>query len=92
MMSIPGARRLVVIWALIIALTIGSWGLGIGHGSGQTAIDVTAVVLLALSMIKAHLVAFEFMEVRNAPWSLRLAVDGWALATFATLTAVFLTT
>ena len=68
--------RPIVIWLALIALTLLS--LGSRETDWHGDVPVFAVVIVS-ALIKVRLVIYEFMEVRRAPWMLRLSMDGWVI-------------
>jgi len=77
------------IWALLTAGTVASWAVS---RDGQAVPDLnTAVTVSALliAAIKAQLVVYYFMEVRDAPRWLRRTLSGWLILLFAALFAFY---
>ena len=72
-------RKLVLVWAGLVILTIasfeGGWAVPWLARSGWS---VTLVMVVAL--IKVRMVVLDFMEVRHAPWALRAPLECWMLA------------
>jgi hypothetical protein len=84
-------NRLTVVWAILAGLTLVSWALAPGHGSGAVSASVPiTVVVLAMALIKSRLIIGEFMEVRTAPSWLRLATDAWLVVLFGAVLAIYL--
>ncbi|MEH3137259.1 MAG: cytochrome C oxidase subunit IV family protein [Mycolicibacterium neoaurum] len=85
------ARRLDYVWALLIAITVGSWWLG--HAptapgqSGQATITIAALVIAAL---KVGLIVWNFMEARVGPLWLRSSTAMWLVAVLALLLIIYL--
>lgn len=77
-------RRLLRIWALLLALTLGSFVLGVEQSRGLAT--VTAVLILAVAMFKVHLIGTHFMDLRVAPRVLRWIFGGYVIAVFLVLT------
>jgi len=64
------------VWVLLTAATITTtWVLS------KDAFSATAATVgtLALAGWKVRLVLLDFMELRHAPWPLRLAFEAWAI-------------
>jgi Prokaryotic Cytochrome C oxidase subunit IV len=57
-----GTKRLNLVWAALIALTLGSYVLS--HEAGLSALS--AIVLFAISAFKSELVLTNFMEASQA--------------------------
>jgi hypothetical protein len=79
-------RRLVWVWALLLALTLGSLVLGIEQSPGLAT--VAAVIIVGVAMIKVRLIGAHFMDLRVAPRPLRWIFDGYVLAVFLVLSAL----
>jgi hypothetical protein len=74
-----------LVWLLLVAATVVSWG--IGHGVGISDARIGAVAILATAFIKVRFVMFEFMELRDAPGWMRRAAGGWVVTVAALLVA-----
>lgn len=78
------------VWMLLAALTGLSWWLGSGQGSGEVQdFRYTTVGLLALAFFKVRLVILYFMEIRTAPWSLRLVFEAWVVVVALTVISIY---
>lgn len=75
-------------WAALMAATLISWWMGEGHGP-QT---VAAVGVIGVAFLKVLVVGRYFMELRYAPYPLRLVFTGWAVAVCCALIVMYLTT
>jgi hypothetical protein len=78
--------RATGIWLLLLAITaLTAW-----LGSAQTGRDDRAVgaAIVALAFVKIRFVILDFMEVRNAPLTMRLACEGWVLVVGATIVLI----
>lgn len=64
------------IWLLLMLLTATSWWLS---GDFARTHSVTTVILVLVASFKVRLVGLHFMELRRAPWALRLLFEAWAL-------------
>ncbi len=77
------------VWLFLMAATITTtWvlskdGLAATAGTGCT---------LALAAWKVRLVVLDFMELRSAPWPLRLAFEAWSVAVPGMIFAFYLAT
>lgn len=79
-----------LIWLFLVAITLASWALGeTSSHRGDGVVRIATMVLFTLSMIKVRLVMSVFMEVRNAPFGLRLLCDGWVVLTSGSLMAAY---
>ena len=65
-------RKLVMAWAVLLALTLLSFESG-WLGSPEFAI----AVVIGVAMLKVRIVILHFMEVRHAPWALRAPLELW---------------
>ncbi|OBI40672.1 prokaryotic cytochrome C oxidase subunit IV family protein [Mycobacterium kyorinense] len=82
--------RLTGVWLILSAITVVTWWLGPAHTHGTpTASLAITIAVLALALVKAHLIIANFMEVRTAPWWLRLSTDGWLLALWGAILAIY---
>lgn len=84
-------RRLNYVWALLTAITIGTWWLG--HAPAEPALSTRAVIAiaaLAIAAVKVQIIVWHFMEVRTGPIWLRLSTAVWLGALLAILLVVYL--
>lgn len=82
------ARRLTLVWAALVALTCGSFVVGIEQ-QGDIATAATLLVI-GLAMFKVSLVGRQFMDVRAAPRVLRVVFDAYVVVVFAVLAVLVL--
>ncbi|BBZ25778.1 hypothetical protein MMAD_00730 [Mycolicibacterium madagascariense] len=76
---------LVIVWALLVAVTVVSW-LTARDGGAAHVLDATVtVVVLLIAATKTVLVMWHFMEIKRAPRWLQATTAGWAIAVFALL-------
>ena len=80
--------RPTLIWVILLAATGVSWGVGAAFGG--SGIRWAGAAIIAVAFVKVRLVILEFMEVRRAPWAMRLAGEVWILSLCATLVTLFL--
>lgn len=78
-------RRITLVWALLLVLTLGSFFVGIEQTAGFSS--VAAVIIVGIAMLKARLIGSHFMDLRSAPLALRAVFDGYVLVVFGTLVA-----
>ncbi|QTJ70726.1 cytochrome C oxidase subunit IV family protein (plasmid) [Rhodococcus sp. ZPP] len=77
---------LVIVWAVLIALTFASLWMGAGHNVGGMSGRLATVLVLLMAFAKAGAVARYFMEVRESVLPLRIVVAAWfGLAASATV-------
>lgn len=80
-----------LVWLLLMLLTAASWGLGHGHGQAfMNTAHSTAIAVLLVAFFKARLVILHFMEIQDAPLSLRLACEAWVLISACSIVATYL--
>ena len=79
-------RRLTVVWLVLLALTFGSFLIGIEQGTAFAA--TAAVVLIGIAMLKVRLIGLHFMDLREAPRALRFVFEGYVLAVFLALSVM----
>jgi len=80
-----GDRRLILWWAVLLGLTL------LSFESGMQWLDQAAVgtaVIIGIALIKIRVVILQFMEVAEAPWSLRAPLELWMLGLGAALLAL----
>lgn len=80
MASIASHRRVLIVWLGLALVTLLSWELGSGGatpGAAGQRLVVASVIVLAF--LKVRFVGVHFMDLRRAPWGLRLAFDAWVL-------------
>ena len=82
------ALRITLVWLLLMLATLLSWHLGHGAESGAQR-GGASVAILVIALVKARFVFLDFMELRGAPWPLRLAFEAWAVLVCAALIALY---
>ena len=69
---------LTLVWLLLTGVTLLSWWLGSSEASSSLGVSTPVTLgVIALAMVKTHLVFWHFMELRSAPAWLRWSCDGW---------------
>ena len=71
--------RVTGIWVGLLVATGLSWQFGHGFGFGEKFHYATAAILI-VTFIKIRFVFLDFMELRTAPWPLRMAFEVWAVS------------
>lgn len=84
-MTVSPARKLVILWALLVAITLASWETSVLGGPAGQSWAIAGV--MALAFIKVRIVIRDFMEVAHAPAWLRLGLDAWVFVVGVGLTA-----
>ncbi|GAB4008968.1 cytochrome C oxidase subunit IV family protein [Nocardioides ultimimeridianus] len=79
--------RQTAVWLVLVLATALTAALGLEERGSAKAV---AVVLIAIGVVKLRLVAMHFMEVRRAPLALRLLIELYAAAVFASLAGIYL--
>ena len=75
MMEHVNSRQAVWVWLfLVIASLFTAWVADDGNLFGRW----TVAAVLVIALLKARGVILYYMEVRCAPWQLRLAFEAWA--------------
>ncbi|ANI38030.1 prokaryotic cytochrome C oxidase subunit IV family protein [Mycolicibacterium vaccae 95051] len=84
-------RLMTWTWAVLTAITVGSWWLAPAHFTGtvHASTAITALVLV-LTLVKVRLILWNFMEVRTAPRWLKASADVWLGALFVSVFAIYL--
>ena len=79
-------RRVTLVWLALLALTFGSFIVGIEQGAGIRS--AAAVVIIGVALFKVRLIGIHFMDLRVAPRPLRLLFEGYLLAVFVALVTI----
>lgn len=74
-----------LVWCGLILFTLISFFLG--H-ENLLVPELATVFILLVSFIKIRLVIYYFMEVKNAPLPLKIALDVWCVSVFAILVSL----
>ena len=75
MMEHVTSRQAICVWLfLVVASLFTAWVADDGVAFGKW----TVVAVLLIALLKARAVILYYMEVRYAPWKLRLAFETWA--------------
>ncbi len=75
------------VWFILVAATA-SWELG--HGVGFDDVRHASQAIIAISLLKVRLVIRHFMEIRHAPFVMRVVSDVWLLALGTALFVLYL--
>lgn len=79
-----------VVWALLVSATVVSWALGADHGIAVGSQRAASVLVIAIAFIKVRFVGLYFMEVRDAPVPLRVALEVYCIAVCSLVIGMFL--
>jgi len=77
-----------LIWLLLVAATGASWWLG-HQPDSDAGRHPAAVGLILIAAIKVRVVVRHFMEVRQAPRTLRWVLDGWLFGTAVAVLGIY---
>lgn len=78
--------RVWLTWILLIALTlIGPSLLGMDNQNS----GYVAIAIMTIAVVKIRMIGVEFMDVRHAPWKLRLGFEGFCLLLWLILASPF---
>jgi hypothetical protein len=80
------SRRITLVWILLLALTFGSFTIGIEQGSGFAA--QAALIIIGIALFKVRLIGLHFMDLRTAIVPLRMMFEGYLIAVFTALAVV----
>jgi cytochrome c oxidase subunit IV len=83
---LTATRRVTLVWALLLALTFGSFLVGIEQGAGFAS--AAAVIIVGIALLKVRLIGIHFMDLRVAPFALRALFEGYVLLVFVVLVAL----
>ena len=81
-------RRITLIWILLLALTFGSFVIGIEQGSSFAA--QAALIIIGIALFKVRLIGLYYMDLGSAPLGLRVMFEGYLLAVFTALAVIAL--
>ena len=80
--------RATAIWVGLLVATGLSWQFGHGFGFGEKSHYATAAILI-ITFVKIRFVFLDFMELRTAPWPLRMAFEVWAVSVCVVLIGLY---
>jgi hypothetical protein len=76
-------RRLTLVWIVLLALTFGSFVVGIEQSADFAG--AAAIAIISIALLKVRLIGLHFMDVRIAPTALRMLFEGYVLVVFVAL-------
>ena len=80
--------RITAIWLLLVVITCVSWDAMQGKGwAADPRIATSAVIIVAF--VKVRFILLDFMELRDAPWPLRLFAEAWVLIVCAAVLGTY---
>jgi hypothetical protein len=77
---------MTLIWSLLVAATLISWGFGHGRGINPQAAGIAVIVI---AFVKIRYVILDFMELRTAPLGMRIAAEAWSILVCAALVLLY---
>lgn len=83
-----GDRRLVVVWAVLVAATLLSFVLGTDHDPLQSR-TLSAIAIIVIAFWKIYLVGIHYMTLDRAPRLLRLAFELYVVVTCLALMVLY---
>lgn len=81
-------NRITLVWFALVGATVLSFQMG--SGLAFSDLRYAGGAILIVSFIKVRFVIAEFMELRQAPFVMRLIADLWTVAACALLVTLFL--
>ncbi|MFV8167193.1 cytochrome C oxidase subunit IV family protein [Mycobacterium sp. 134] len=80
-MRVKGNTRLLIVWAILTAMTLVYVWLdeAVDQDGTLKASTVVTVSAIAIALVKVRIIFREFMEVRHAPTLLCRLTDGWVV-------------
>jgi hypothetical protein len=77
--------KLVLLWILLVVITLLSWE------TASTAIShhVAATLVLILAFFKVRIIGLDFMELKTAPWPMRIGFDVWVVGVLTVLITLY---
>ena len=81
-----------LVWLVLFLLTLTAWFLGTDHGFNSDNHVSVSIGIFAVAVFKLRLVGLYFMELRDAPRSLRALFEGYCVVLLALLIGMYLLT
>jgi hypothetical protein len=82
------ARRVLVVWLVLVVATIVSWTVGANHGIDYR---LSTTLVLVVTFVKVNLVGMNFMELREAVLPLRAIFNAFCIVVCVGLIGMYLT-
>jgi hypothetical protein len=79
--------RVTFVWAALVTATLLSFSLGHWLGFHDRRYASTAIIVIAF--IKIRFVILDFMEIRNAPYIMRIVAELWTAFVATALTVIY---
>lgn len=84
-MSLSPLAKITIVWCVLLGMTLASWGLGMRDIALVRDAVPASTLIIAIAFFKVRLIITHFMDVRHAPFKLRLACDAWIIGLLAGL-------
>ncbi len=82
-------QRATGIWLLLLAITAVSGWLGSGRAVRDNGCHrYVGAAIVALAFVKIRFVILDFMEIRHAPFPMRLVCEAWVIIVCATIVCI----
>lgn len=83
--------RATAVWSVLVLATIVSWLLGTDASGGSDGDhSMASIVIVLIAFVKVRLIGLYFMELREAPMSLRGLFEGYCAAVCAVVLGMYL--
>ncbi|MGV0794078.1 cytochrome C oxidase subunit IV family protein [Mycolicibacterium sp. XJ1819] len=82
--------RVTLTWGVLTVLTLISWMLGVEHGFGSDKHVPASIVIMVVAVFKIRMIGLYFMELQDAVFGLRAALEAYCLILFALLISLYL--
>lgn len=79
--------RITLVWLILVAATLLSYG--IGHGFGFRDHRYASVAIIIVAFIKVRFIILDFMEIRDAPNAMRMIAELWVGLAATALVSVY---
>jgi hypothetical protein len=70
-------RRVTVVFAALVAATCITWWLGSGSSRTGAGLGLVATLTVLIASAKIYFIGRDFMDLRSAPSTLRIAFNVW---------------
>lgn len=83
--------KATAVWCALVLATIVSWLLGTdASGGSDDDHRMASIVIVLIAFVKVRLIGLYFMELREAPMSLRGLFEGYCVAVCAVVLGMYL--
>jgi hypothetical protein len=70
-------RRATLVWTILVAVTFATFWLGTDHPFSNVGVPLASVLAVVLAFVKVWLIGMDFIEIRQAPRTLKVAFGIW---------------